>query len=108
MTDFCFIESNNLLDGGDVAIQIETACALAKRGHDVTLFLVQNGVMPARRGARNDLLTTAANAGVRILADDFSLRERGIGNEDLASGICASPLESVVDSLAAGAKTIWH
>ena len=108
MTAYCFIESNSLLDTNNVAVQITTACNLARRGHDVTLFLVQNGVIPARRGARHEPLTAALDAGVNVLADDFSLRERGIGYDELAPGISPSPLESVVDSLAAGAKTIWH
>ena len=108
MTDYLFIESRCPLDSADVSINIETACNLARRGHEVTVFLVQNGVIPARFGARAEVLDTAKDAGVRILADDFSLRERGIGNSDLSPGISPSPLESVIDSLAAGAKTLWH
>lgn len=108
MSDYLFIESRSLLDSADVAINIDTACNLKKQGHNVTLFLVQNGVIPARRGARNEALQQAKDAGINLLADDFSLRERGIGNGDLAHGISPSPLETVVDSLAAGAKTLWH
>jgi len=43
---------------------------------------------------------------VKVLADDFSLKERGISK--LAEGIAASPIDVVVDHLAAGHKTLWH
>jgi hypothetical protein len=43
-----------------------------------------------------------------LLADDFSLRERGIGNDQLRSQIAPAPLETVVDALVRGAKVIWH
>ena len=108
MSDYCFIESNSPLDSSDVAINIGTTCNLAQRGNNVVLFLVQNGVIPARQGVRSDTITAAVEAGVTVLADDCSLRERGIGAHELAPGVSASPLESVIDNLAAGAKTVWH
>ncbi len=45
---------------------------------------------------------------MRLLADDFSLRERAIAVEGLGPGVAASPIEAVVDLVAAGAKAIWH
>ncbi len=83
------------------------AAKLAARGHPVTLFLVQNGVLPARGGAAAELLTGLAESGVRVLAEDFSLRERGIGADRLARGVESAPLERVVDALAGGARTLW-
>jgi hypothetical protein len=43
---------------------------------------------------------------VTVLADDFSLQERGIAK--LAEGVTAAPIDVVVDHLAAGHKAIWH
>jgi len=43
---------------------------------------------------------------VKVLADDFSLQERGISK--LADGVLASPIDVVVDHLEAGHKTLWH
>ena len=43
---------------------------------------------------------------MKILADDFSLRERGISK--LAEGVVAAPIDVVVDHLEAGHKTLWH
>ena len=42
-----------------------------------------------------------------MLADEFSLRERGIGG-GLTEGVASAPLDTVVDQLADGAKTLWH
>jgi intracellular sulfur oxidation DsrE/DsrF family protein len=64
--------------------------------------------LPARSGARSGDLTKLAGAGVRVLADSFSLKERGIDEARLASGIAAAPLDVVLDALAEGAQVIWH
>ena len=69
---------------------------------------MQNGVLPVRPGARSSDLTNLAGAGVKVLADSFSLKERGIDEKRLASGVAAAPLDVVLDALAEGAKVIWH
>lgn len=102
---YLLIESRSPWEGGGVAAFLELARELGRAGNDVTLFLVQNGVLPARKQcspAVPDL------GGVNVLADAFSLRERAIGPEDVAAGITVVGMESVVDLLAAGAKAIWH
>jgi sulfur relay (sulfurtransferase) complex TusBCD TusD component (DsrE family) len=86
----------------------ELAARLAGEGHRVTLFLVQNGVLPARHGACSAVLAAAAHAGVRVLADEFSLAERGIDARDLSARIAPAPLDAVIDALAEGARAIWH
>lgn len=84
------------------------AANLKSEGNDVTLFLVENGVLPARRCPASEQLSALAKAGVEVLADDFALRERGITRERMADGIKPAPLEVVVDQLAEGHKAIWH
>ena len=74
----------------------------------MTVFLVQNGVLPARPCLYSAALTSLSQAGITILADDFSLRERGIPADALVPGVNASPLDFVIDAMASGAKTIWH
>jgi sulfur relay (sulfurtransferase) complex TusBCD TusD component (DsrE family) len=81
---------------------------LAGRGHPVTLYLVQNGVLAARRGAAVAQLARLARAGVAVLADEFSLSERGIAVDGLADGIAPATLERVIDALADGARALWH
>jgi len=82
------------------------AKGLVEGGNQVTLFLVQNGVLPARPSAHSAALSALARSGVTVLADDFSLRERGIAQ--LAEGVAATSIDVVVDDLAAGHKTLWH
>ena len=86
----------------------ELASQLAGEGHRVTVFLVQNGVLPARAGAVSGDLAALARCGVRVLADEFSLRERGIPPARLAAGVRPAPLEAVIEALAEGARTLWH
>jgi predicted peroxiredoxin len=82
---------------------------LKHRGHQVTVFLVQNGALAARRNARGSHLRRLAAAGVELLADDFSLRERGITAAEIGDGVRESNIETLVDLLIEDeAKAIWH
>ena len=84
----------------------DLAKGLVEAGNQVTLFLAQNGVMSARPSAHSATLEALARSGVTVLADDFSLKERGITK--LAEGVSSSPIDVIVDHLAAGHKTLWH
>ncbi|MEW5851536.1 MAG: DsrE family protein [Myxococcota bacterium] len=108
MAKYLVIESRDPLESKDTVWSYELVRGLKAEGHEVTLFLVQNGVFPARRSAASAGLEALAKAGVEVLADDFSLRERGIGAGRLAAGVRSAPLEVVVDQLAEGRKAIWH
>jgi predicted peroxiredoxin len=108
MGHYLFIDARDPFESRDTEFVVSTAAALRQRGNDVTVFLVQNGVMAARKQARDRYLTAVANAGVRILADEFSLRERGIADSELHPAIRTAGVDAIVDMLAAGAKTIWH
>ena len=109
MTSYLFIESRDPFDSRDTDFVAETAAALKERDNEVTVFLVQNGVLAARRGARDPYLDRLAHAGVRLLADDFSLRERGIAGNELRAHITQSGVETLVELLAREeTKAIWH
>ena len=108
MTDYLLIESRDPFDSNDTQFTHELAKGLKRHGHEVTLFLVQNGVLPARPSAHSAALSDLARAGIEVLADDFSLSERGIAADGLAEGVRAASLEVVVDQLAEGRKAIWH
>jgi predicted peroxiredoxin len=106
---YLLIESRDPLESPDVAHAWDLAAGLARQGDAVTLFLVQNGVFPARTGsASTTALQAVARAGVEILADDFSLRERGIPRDRLPAGVTAAPIDVVLDRLATGRKALWH
>ena len=108
MADYLLIESRDPFEFRDTVFCAYLVRRLADTGNRVTIFLVQNGVLPARAGAGSAVLPLLAQAGVEIFADDFSLRERGISSERLQPGIKPCAIDLVIDRLAAGAKVIWH
>ena len=107
MSDYFLIQSRDPFEGRRAASCFELAVDLARNGSDVVVYLVENGVLPARAGA-DGALQPLRDAGITLLADDFSLRERGIDVQRIAAGVEPSPISSVIDALAAGAKTVWH
>ncbi len=108
MGQYLLIESRDPFDSADAQNFCDLAAGLAKDGHAVTLFLVQNGVLPARQSAQSGALAALANDGVEVLADEFSLQERGISSNRLVAGIKPAPLDVVIDQLADGRKALWH
>ena len=108
MASYLLIESRDPFESADVGFSQDLARRLAAAGNQVTLFLVQNGVMPARAAAVAPKFGELTQAGVEILADDFSLRERGIRADRLQPGVKPSALDLVIDRLAGGVKAIWH
>ncbi len=108
MGQYLLIESRDPFDSGDSQNFYDLAAGLAKDGHSVTLFLVQNGVLPARQSSKSDALAALAGDGVEVLADAFSLQERGISSNRLAAGVKPAPLDVVIDQMADGRKALWH
>ena len=108
-SSYVLIESRDPFDSADTRFVSDTAAALRARGRGVTVFLVQNGVLASRAGARGSEVSRLANAGVTILADDFSLRERGIEVGEMTAGVREASVDALVDLIMRpGTKTIWH
>lgn len=107
MADYLLIASRDPFESNDVRPYYDLASQLKARGNDVTVFLVQNGVLPARRSTASGHLTALANAGIPVLADGFSLDERGISDDRLAEGVTRAPLDTVIDHMERGSKTMW-
>jgi hypothetical protein len=103
---YLVIESRDPFECNDVAYCYALTKDLAEGGDEVTLLLVQNGVLAARPSSRTEALTGVQQSGVSVLADDFSLKERGVGR--LADGISAATIEVIVDHLEAGHRVLWH
>jgi len=109
MTRYLFIETRDPFASRDTQFIADAAAALQRQGNEVTVFLVQNGVLAARRGVRGSPLEELAGAGVTLLPDDFSLKERGIHVTELAHGIRDVNLAALVDLLVQeNTKAIWH
>jgi predicted peroxiredoxin len=106
MAEYLLIESRDPFESNDVGYYYDLARGLVEAGEKVTLFLVQNGVFVARPSAKAPQLRVLVGSGVKILADDFALKERGITK--LLDGVQIAPIEIVVDHLEAGHKALWH
>jgi sulfur relay (sulfurtransferase) complex TusBCD TusD component (DsrE family) len=106
MHNYLLIESRDPFESNDVRYYYQLSKDLVEAGNKVTLYLVQNGVLAARPSAHSAALSTLCQSGVEVLADEFSLLERGISK--LAEGVAAASIDVIVDRLAAGHKTLWH
>ena len=105
------IESRDPFESGDTEYMYQMAGDLADSGNVVTLFLIQNGVLCARRNVKNNPVASLRqkSPSVRVEADDFSLRERGINATGLADGITVSNVDNLVDQLVdSDSKIVWH
>ncbi len=107
MPGYLLIESRDPFSTQSVTGHVELAVGLRRAGAAVALYLVQNGVLPCRSGADGDALHEALAAGVEVLADDFSLRERGIGDSGIARGVRRASIGLVVSRLAESWKVMF-
>lgn len=108
MNRYLLISSRDPFTCGTTVDLYELALEFKRQGDEVALFLVENGVLAARAGARCPELALAVSSGIRVLADRFSLRERAIPEDGLLAGIAPAPLELVLDALAERVRTLWH
>lgn len=108
MGKYLFIESRDPFESHDSQALYDLAQGQAKEGNEVMVFLIQNGVLPARQGSQYaGRFAEPSQGNVEVLADDFSLKERAIRR--LVDGIKPSNVEELVDlMLIEGTKTIWH
>jgi predicted peroxiredoxin len=109
MSRYVIIESRNPFDSRECRFITETARALKERGNEVVVFLVQNGVLAVRKKAAGNHLRLLSEAGVALLADTFSLSERGIQTSELIPAIQQAGVDALVDLVVTeNTKAIWH
>ena len=106
MAKYTLIASRDTFESKEAEKYIALAGDLKRAGNDVTLFLVQNGVLCARRCPGAAAISKLAEAGVTVLADSFALRERGI--QDPAPHAVRAPIRLVIDRMCAGWSPVWH
>ena len=108
MKRFLVVESRDLTEyvSGDKFLSLVEG--LGKNGNEVVLFLLENGVIAARKGADTGRsLSHLAIQGTKVYAEDVSCRARGI--TALAEGVRVSSLDFLADSLAEGFDNIvWY
>lgn len=108
MAKYLFIESRDPFDSSDSEYFSELVQGISGRGNGTTLFLVQNGVLPVRKGAKySEMITRLVKSNVKVLADRFSLKERAIAN--LAEGVEVVDMDRLVELLLESeTKCVWH
>ena len=110
MAHYVLIESRDPFESRDVPYYYGLAKELTAEGQDVTLFLVQNGVLAARKAAPGNPLGAVLGGSVTVLADGYSLRERGITDEERLANVLPSDIDALVDLAMddADTKVMWH
>ncbi|MCH8194763.1 MAG: DsrE family protein [Chloroflexi bacterium] len=111
MSNYLMIASRDCFEYADVGYFCNQAQDLAAGGNDVTLFLVQNAVLMARKGIDGNPLAGVVGDGskVEVLADGFCLKERGVKSGSMLSGVKVSDVDHLVDLLTQdGVKAVWH
>ncbi len=109
MASYLIVETKNPLDGGAYAFDLGKQ--LKDLRHDVTIYLLQDAVLAARRTfeAGQRLVAGAERAGVRVLADAVSARQRGVVGDRVAKEVNVTDMTELVDLLMERAdKAIWH
>ena len=109
MAHYLFIESQDPFEDGGTQAYAEQAESLARAGEAVTVWWVENGVHAARAKAQVPVRERLIAAGVALLADGLSLRERGIGPAELHPRVEAREVERAIELLAnADTKALFH
>ncbi len=106
MPGYLLIESRDPFEAKGFSQRCELALTLIGEDTPVTVFLVENGVLAARAEARAREFEMLSKAGVKVLADEFALRERGIRHT--APHVTPVGLDTLVGKLADGAKAMWN
>ncbi|HKP94816.1 MAG TPA: hypothetical protein VJ385_03565 [Fibrobacteria bacterium] len=107
--EYLLIETRSAWEGGDVHGFLELAVELARQGNRVDLFLLQNGVLLARKGADARMGDLAHAADVSLWADAFSLEQRSVSAPALHEAVRVGGMADLIRMLARpGCKPIWH
>jgi len=110
MSKYLFIETRDPFERQDTVKLYGLINELSTKGHDVALFLTQNGVLATRKEAKVPLLPVILKEkNVAVYADDYSLEERGISTSDLVENIQVSGADTLVDlTMETGRKPVWY
>ncbi|MGH9188099.1 MAG: DsrE family protein [Acidimicrobiales bacterium] len=109
MTKYLWIETRDPFDSADVADAFELVRGLADESDDTAVYLVQNGVLTTRRVSTAAPTLAELAQRTTVLADEFSLRERGITTDEVVEGVTLAGVDRLVELLLDDdRKVIWH
>jgi sulfur relay (sulfurtransferase) complex TusBCD TusD component (DsrE family) len=106
---YLLVETKSPLDGGDWSFDVGTQ--LRELDHDVTIYLLQDGVFSARGSlkAGEELVQSAHKRGLTVLADAVSCRQRGVVGDRVAKTVGVAEMDQLVDLMMERSdKAIWH
>jgi len=109
MAKYLLVETKSPLEGGEYAFELGKQ--LRDLEHEVTLYLLQDAVFTARKHfeAGKTLVAEAKTHHLTLLADEISLRQRGLTKDRLSEAVRVSTMEELVDLLMERSdKAIWH
>lgn len=107
MKTYVLIESRDPFECRAVDGNRRLAQSLAEAGDSVVLFLVQNGVLAARRSVQDPHGLGSLPDGITVLCDELSLRERGIQDHELSSRAELASVDAVIERMCQGCQTLW-
>ena len=108
MSKYLIIESRDLMEYAESGFVLNLASQLKKKGHEATLYLVENGALAARKGSDQAAkLTALSKEGVKVLVEDLSLKVRGV--KERAEGVSESNMDALADLILNDAdKVLWY
>jgi len=108
MASYLIIESRDLTEYTSGRYIQRVALQLKEDGHEVILFLIENGVIAARKGCEvGKGLSNLAGRGAKVMAEEVSCRARGI--DALSDGVTRESLDHLADLIVEGSdKVMWY
>lgn len=108
MAQYLIVNSRDLQEYSSGQYIQDLAGKLQQKGNTITLFLIENGVLAARKG--NEMgknLTALTKQGTKVMAEDVACRARGI--TEMGEGITQSNIDQLADLIIeGGTKIIWY
>ncbi|APJ03885.1 DsrE family protein [Silvanigrella aquatica] len=109
MDQYLLISSTDHFDSGNINNFYYLALNLKLQKNNVKLFFLQNAVFSLRKNIPNfNSISNLISSDIPIYVDDFSLKERGLGKENILEGIMISHLDFIIEQLLTKTKVIWH
>jgi predicted peroxiredoxin len=105
---YLLIETGGPWRGPGCARFLSDAAGLAAAGHDVQVVLLQDGVAAALPGAVAEL-TELIERGAEVLADDFSLMQRGLWPDRLLGGVKVASMGDIAERvIEPKTRVVWR
>ena len=110
MSKYLFVETRDPFESKDTHQLYGLVKELAGQGHDVALYLTQNGVFATRNQAKTSIFPELVKEkNVTVFADDYSLEERGITKSEIFSEVKISPIDKLAElTIEDGRRPVWH